>query len=216
MFAALLGIYPLTPAPCNRAPSAIHRPAPVAEGGVLPCFGGLGTGGVENVQFVLSRQGYSPFQLQKEELETKQDAIPHFPHFPHLMAEVRDGFGRTMSQLPAVFGVSRQTLYNWLNGETPKAQHQTKIVQLAAAARVFTEAGFKPTALSLDRTVAQGKTFIELIGQGADGKDTAERLIRIERRGVMERKKLEDLLGDRESLRPDIEDMGRRAFNEDI
>ena len=113
------------------------------------------------------------------------------------MKEVKAGFGRTMSHLPAVFGVSRQTLYNWLNGEIPKEQHQGKLVQLAVAARVFNGAGFKPTALSLDRSVAQGKSFIELIGQGADGRETAERLIRIEKRGAAAREKLDALLGDR-------------------
>jgi transcriptional regulator with XRE-family HTH domain len=136
--------------------------------------------------------------------------------YTDLMKEVKVGFGRTMSHLPAVFGVSRQTLYNWLNGETPKEQHQGKLVQLAAAARAFAEAGFKPTAPSLDRTVAQGKSFVELIGQGADGKETAERLVRIEKRGAAAREKLDALLGDRSPSRPNVADMGRPALNEDV
>jgi transcriptional regulator with XRE-family HTH domain len=109
--------------------------------------------------------------------------------------EVKAGFGRTMAHLAAVFGVSRQTFYNWLNGEIPKKKHQGKLVQLAASARVFIEAGFKPTSMSLDRTVVHGKSFIELIGQGADGKEIAERLIRLEKRGASARAKLDALLG---------------------
>jgi transcriptional regulator with XRE-family HTH domain len=136
--------------------------------------------------------------------------------YTDLMKEVKAGFGRTMSYLPAVFGVSRQTLYNWLNGEVPKEQHQGKLVHLAAAARVFIEAGFKPTALSLDRTVANGKSFIELIGQGADGKESAEKLIRLEKRGASARAKLDALLGDRSSSRPDVAEMGRPALNENV
>ena len=192
---------------------AIYRQTTGAEGGPLPCFGGSGTGGVEGVQFVLSRQGYSPFAILGVEL-----AVAHDTYAPYtdLMKKVKSGFGRTMSHLPAVFGVSRQTLYNWLNGETPKEPHQGKLVQLAAAARVFTEAGFKPTALSLERTVAQGKSFVELIGQGADGQETAERLVRIEKRGAVAREKLNALLGDRASSRPDVADMGRPALNEDV
>ena len=131
------------------------------------------------------------------------------------MKEVKAGFGRTMSHLPVVFGVSRQTLYNWLNGETPKEQHQDKLVQLAAAARAFTEAGFKPTALSLERTVAQGRSFVELIEQGADGKETAERLVRIEKRGTVAKAKLDALLGGRTPSRPDVSEMGRPELNED-
>jgi hypothetical protein len=119
-----------------------------------------------------------------------------------------------MSHLPAVFGVSLQTPYNWLNGEIPKEQHQGKLLQLAAAARVFTNTGFKPTALSLDRSVANGKSFIELIGQGANGEVTAERLIRIEKRGASAREKLDALLGNRSSPSPEVADLGRPAFNE--
>lgn len=196
-----------------RPVPAIHRQVTVAEGGPLPCFGGSGTGGVESVHFVMSRQGYSPYAILKFELATAKDT---YAPYTDLMKEVKAGFGRTMSHLPEVFGVSRQTLYNWLSGETPKEQHQGKLIQLAAAARVFTKTGFKPTALSLDRTVAQGKSFVELIGKGADGKETAERLVRIEKRGAAAREKLDALLGDRMTSRPDFADMGRPALNENV
>ena len=196
-----------------RPAPAIYNRATVVEGGPLPCFGGSGTGGVESVYFVMSRQGYSPYAILKVELAAAQET---FAPYTNRMKEVKAGFGRTMSHLPAVFGVSRQTLYNWLNGETPKEQHQDKLVQLAAAARAFTEAGFKPSALSLERTVAQGRSFVELIGQGADGKETAERLVRIEKRGTVAKAKLDALLGGRTPSRPDVSDMGRPAFNEDV
>lgn len=194
-----------------RSVPAIHSQATVAEGRPLPCFGGGGTGGVEGVQFIMSRQGYSPFAILKvEPANTREIYAPYID----LMRDVKAGFGRTMSHLPAVFGVSRQTLYNWLNGEIPKEQHQGKLLQLAAAARVFTNTGFKPTALSLDRSVTNGKSFIELIGQGANGEVTAERLIRIEKRGASAREKLDALLGNRSSPSPEVADLGRPAFNE--
>ncbi len=199
--------------PHYRSVPAIHSRATMAEGRPLPYFGGSGTGGIEGVQFVMSRQGYSPFVILKMESTTVREM---YAPYTELMKEVKAGFGRTMSYLPAVFGVSRQTLYNWLNGEVPKEQHQGKLVHLAAAARVFIEAGFKPTALSLDRTVANGKSFIELIGQGADGKESAEKLIRLEKRGASARAKLDALLGDRSSSRPDVAEMGRPALNENV
>ncbi|WNB74835.1 hypothetical protein [Methylomonas koyamae] len=195
-----------------RPVSAIHRQVNVAEGRPLPCFGGSGTGGIQDVHFLISRHGYSSVVISNIEQAATQDACTPYTE---LMTEVKAGFGRTMSHLPAVFGVSRQTLYNWLNGETPKEQHQDKLEQLAAAARVFTETGFKPTSLSLDRIIAKGKSFVQLIGQGADGKETAECLIRIEQRGAASRKKLDDLLGDRAPSRPDVADMGRPVLNEE-
>ncbi|MBK8072244.1 MAG: hypothetical protein IPK34_09630 [Ramlibacter sp.] len=165
------------------------------------------------MSFFISRQGYSPYVIQKIELAAAQEK---FASYSDLMQEVKAGFGRTMSHLPAIFGVSRQTLYNWLNGETPKEQHQDKLVQLAAAARAFTEAGFKPSALSLDRTLAQGRSFVELMGQGADGKETAERLLRIIQRGTVAKANLDALLEGRAPSRPDVSDMGRPTFDEAV
>ena len=135
--------------------------------------------------------------------------------FVDLMTEVKAGFGRTMSRLPEIFGVSRQSLYNWLDGETPKDVHHAKLEQLAAAARVFTELGFKPTSATLDRTVAQGKSLLQLLSEGADGKEAAKKLVRIVQRGADSRARLDALLGGRKA-RPDASDMGTPTFNEEV
>lgn len=191
---------------------AIHGRAPVAEGGPLPTFGDVGTGGFEGLNFVTSRQGYRRFQIVVA--EPVAPAAPYAPYVD-LMEEVKAGFGRTMSHLPAVFGVSRQTLYNWLSGEVPKEQHRDKLVQLAAAAHVFIEAGFKPTSATLERTVARGKSLIELLGEGADGREMAQKLVRIVQRGATAREKLDAMLGDRKPPRLDVSDMGRPSLTED-
>ncbi|HUN01039.1 MAG TPA: hypothetical protein PLI96_11230 [Halothiobacillus sp.] len=194
---------------------AYYKPVPAiyAKPNPFSYFGGAGTGGIEGVDFALSRSGYSPYSVV-----IKDDALApqeqRYAPYSDLMSEVKTGFGRTMSNLPAVFSVSRQTLYNWLNGDIPKEQHQEKLVQLAAAARVFVEEGFKPNALALDRTILQGKSFVELLHDGADGKETAERLVRIVKRGTAAREKLDFLLGNRGSSRPDISEMGRPSLNE--
>ena len=133
-----------------------------------------------------------------------------------LMQEVQAGFGRTLSHLPAVFGVSRQALYNWMKGEVPKEQHRDKLVQLAEAAKVFSHLGFKPTAEILDCTVAKGKSFIELLSDGANGKEVANKLVRIVRRAVVERESLKAQLGERESPGLTSSDMGRQSFPESV
>ena len=97
-----------------RPVPAIYGQRPVAVGGHLSRFGGVGTGGTEGIDFVTSRQGYSSFVIIKAEVAASPE--PYAP-YADLMKEVKAGFGRTMSYLPSVFGVSRQTLYNWLNGE---------------------------------------------------------------------------------------------------
>lgn len=211
MLGFVVPAYDFNVAAYSRQIPAIYKGVAVAEGGLLPSFGASGTGGFEGVQFVLTRQGYNAFKILDVENVNSEEAIAPYAD---LMKEVKVGFGRTMSHLPAVFGVSRQTIYNWLNGEIPKEQHQAKIVQLAAAARVFVDAGFKPTALSLERVVEKGSSLLELIAQGSDGKEVANRLVRIEKRGASAREKINSLLSDKADSRPDISDIGRVIFYE--
>jgi hypothetical protein len=122
------------------------------------------------VNFHIRRSGYRAFVMVK----APDYALPApFAPCVELMQQVKAGFGRTMTRLPEVFGVSRQTLYNWLAGDTPKPAHQAKIVQLAAAARVFAELGVTPTSDLLERVVSHGKSFLQLLAAGADGADVA-------------------------------------------
>ena len=156
-------------------------------------IGRAGTGGVETVRFFVDRAGYPLFNVRR-------DAEPASPApFVPLMQQVRDGFGRTMSSLPEVFGVSRQSLYNWLSGEVPSEPHHAKLQQLAAAAQVFLSLGFKPTAAGLGRTLSDGNSFLELIHHGHDGRDAARKLIRLTERGACSRRKLDELLAGRKA-----------------
>jgi transcriptional regulator with XRE-family HTH domain len=168
----------------------------------------VGTGGLALESFIRDAFGYQPVTVLEP-----MTAEPEAP-YAKLMRQVKAGFGRTMSRLPEVFGVSRQTLYNWLEGETPKLAHQERLRQLAEAAHVFQELGFKPTALTLDRSVAQGKNFLQLLADGADGKETAKKLIRIVQRGNESGAKLDELLGGRKAKLTGA-DIGAPSLNED-
>jgi hypothetical protein len=176
----------------------------------MALFGGAGTGGLESASFYLGRQGYLRFII----IERPAPPMAVSP-FVELMTEVKAGFGRTMSRLPEVFGVSRQSLYNWLDGETPRDIHHAKLEQLAAAARVFTELGFKPTSAALDRNIAQGKSLLKLLSEGADGKEVGRKLVRIVQRGADSRAKLDALLGGRKA-HPEATDMGTPTLNEEV
>lgn len=177
----------------------------------LPSFGGAGTGGLENVSFYIDRQGYPTFTIDIVDLPDPVIGTS----YTNLMAEIKNGFGRTFSHLPAVFGVSRQTLYNWSGGEQPKELHQAKLVQLAEAARVFTITGFKPSALNLQRTVAKGKSFIALLSEGESGRETAQKLIRIVNRGTADRNKLNALLENRKAPPLESSDWGLPSFEDE-
>lgn len=175
----------------------------------FPEFGGAGTGGFASADFYAKKRGYGNLYV-----EVVRQPAPALEPYAELMSSVRDGFGRTMSRLPEVFDVSRQTLYNWLKGETPKPEHQTRIRELAAAAAVFAQLGFKPTSNALDRSLLEGKSFLELLHDGGNGRELAQKLVRVERRGEDARAKLDELLEGR-TARPTRDDLGASALNED-
>ncbi len=170
-----------------------------------------GTGTTRSLEAYRDRTGYQLFQIMEQVAELPPVAQP----FAELMLEIKKGFERTLSRLPVVFGVSRQTLYNWLGGETPKDAHQAKLIELAAAAREFSAVGFRPTATMLGRTVAKGRSFLALLAEGADGAATAKSLMRIVERSLRTRTRLDAALAGRhrEPLRP--EDIGSPAVDED-
>lgn len=182
----------------------------------FPPFDMGGTGGIADVRSIVRRHGYYPVVVSTALfLPTANRGVPDTerPSAACLMQEVQDGFGRTFSHLPAIFGVSRQTLYNWLKGENPKEIHLPKLKQLAAAAQVFAEQRVKVTAQALNRRLDRNLSFIELLAQGADGKSMAERLIRLEATGQRKRRQLSGLLGNAE-IRDDEPDLIRKSFDE--
>lgn len=170
----------------------------------------VGTGGAATQQFWAQELGYRPHVVVVPAASILTPiAAPHVTQ----MHQVRHAFGRTMSRLPEVFGVSRQTLYNWLNGETPKTIHQERLHQLAAAAAVFEHMGVKPTTTMLDRSLAGGQSFLQLMAAGADGDTTARQLLRIHGQQASARAKLDALLGTRKG-QPSASDLGTPAFQE--
>jgi hypothetical protein len=191
-----------------------HIPAPIGARPPLLPIPGVGTGGIETEAFYRQQIGYRMFDVVEALKSSTADQAPvDQGQFADMMREIKNGFGRTMSRLPEVFGVSRQTLYNWLDGDTPKPSQQARLRQLARAARMFTEVGFKPNSLALDRTVSQGKSLLQLLSEGADGRETAKKLVRIIQRGVDSRSKLDELLGGRK-IRLEASDIGAPSLDE--
>jgi hypothetical protein len=76
----------------------------------------------------------------------------------------------------------------------PKERHQTRIWQLAEAARTFTEASFTPTAVSLARILSRGKSLLELVSDGADGREAAQKLIALTQRSLSSRARVDAAL----------------------
>lgn len=163
----------------------------------MRAFCGVGTGGIDDDVFVGNKKGYSLVKVirvaQKDNSQVASSA------YVTLMKEIKAGFGRTLSHIPSIFGVSRQTLYNWLSGELPREIHHEKILQLAAAAKIFQEKNFKPTAQNINRILTKGHSFKELIRAGEDGKECAAKLIYLESASINKNKRIEKILEGRAS-----------------
>jgi hypothetical protein len=171
-----------------------------------------GTGSNYSLAAYLNRHGgYELFPIER----TTPVSLDLSQRYVELIQKIQSGFGRTLSRLPAVFGVSRQTLYNWRSGEIPKPHHEAKLVQLAAAAQVFSQVGFKPTPAMLDRTVGEGKSFLTLLAEGADGATTAQKLVRIVQRGLEARARLDKALAGKSPAPLHSSDFGAPALDED-
>lgn len=195
----------------ERSRLAEYRTAPRA-GPWLLGFGGVGTGGVETLLFLQTKAGYSAFAVMRLPATTESTVSSQYAS---LMKEIKSSFGRTLSSLPAVFGVSKQTLYNWANGETPKEAHQNKLIELADAGRVFSALGFKPTSAALERTLANGKSFLQLLADGMPGATTAEKLVTLVKRSQKSRASLDELFEGRKTPRLEAADMEAVSFPED-
>jgi transcriptional regulator with XRE-family HTH domain len=201
----------------DLAGSTGYRPVPAMHSHrtpasqALPKIGAAGTGGVESADYY--RRMYL-LQIGYQAVLVVPVQPPEPAPYVDLMQEIKSGFGRTMTRLPEVFGVSRQTLYNWLNGETPKPAHQEKLRQLAEAARMFSALGFKPTSLALDRTISRGKSLLQLLGEGEDGRKSANKLVSIVQRGNEAKAKLDELLDGRKA-RLEASHMGTPSLDED-
>lgn len=173
-------------------------------------YGSVGTGGVNAIELAVHHVGYAFPAVGGVVPPSAQPALQM-----QQMQQVKAGFGRTMSRLPEVFGVSRQTLYNWLKGETPKDTHLARLRELAEAGAFFTAMGFTPTSSALDRSLVKGKTFLQLLAQGENGKEMAKKLIRVHQRSESSRARLDAIL-DGEKSRPTAADFGAPALNEAV
>lgn len=97
-----------------------------------------------------------------------------------------------VSELASSLGVSRQAIYNWLNGETISQVNATnKLKDLAKAAEVLDQAGVTINATLHKRKFAQGKTLMQVVESGGSAHDAALLLVDIHRRETAQREQME-------------------------
>jgi transcriptional regulator with XRE-family HTH domain len=106
------------------------------------------------------------------------------------LSRIREVLRPAVSDLAATFGVSRQSVYNWLNGEPVAAENAERLHDLAQAADVLAHEGVEINAALLKRKFANGRTLMQVALAGESARDAALMLVQIHQREAVQRERM--------------------------
>lgn len=137
-----------------------------------------GTGGQADTHYWSNRQvGYQPPAIQ---VYPRSAAVTVHAVTPtDQLNMIRETLKPAMTDLADVFGVSRQALYSWANGEKqPSEENAAKLEDLAQAVERLASAGLSGSQVG-KRKVADGKTLLQVAQAGGSASQAADKLIAI-------------------------------------
>lgn len=106
------------------------------------------------------------------------------------LARIREILNPAVSDLASAIGVSRQSVYNWLNGGPVADDNAGKLKDLADAADVLTREGVTVNSALLKRKFASGKNLLQVVQAGESAKDAALKLSVIYKREAAQRERM--------------------------
>ncbi|MDR5804001.1 hypothetical protein P9250_30335 [Caballeronia sp. LP006] len=113
------------------------------------------------------------------------------------LARIRDVLHPAVSDLAATLGVSRQSVYNWLNGEQVAEENAARLQDLARAADVLAHEGVAVNAALLKRKFANGRTLMQVAQSGESARDAALVLAQIHQRESAQRERMNARIANR-------------------
>lgn len=117
------------------------------------------------------------------------------------LERIREVLSPSMSDLATTLAVSRQAVYNWLNGEQPKPEHIAKLRDLACAADMLAEADIPVTGALMKRKLMEGKNLFEITQDGGSARDAAQWLVQIVQRELEQREMMAGRFANRKNPR---------------
>lgn len=106
------------------------------------------------------------------------------------LARIREVLSPAVSDLATTFGVTRQSVYNWLNGEPVAEVNAVKLRDLAQAADVLVHEGITVNTALLKRKFTNGKTLLQVAQAGESARDAALLLVQIQKREAVQRERM--------------------------
>jgi transcriptional regulator with XRE-family HTH domain len=168
----------------------------------------VGTGGACTLHYIAERdaKGYRLPTIEWKRCRENESRAPAASRAAQALATIRATLPFSVAELARAFGVSRQAVYLWQRGEPISADHESRLVALAAAAPALASAADRAL---LRRPIEQGRTFLELVARGANPATLMAQLTSIERTEREERERLAALFAGRATPRVDFDEFGR-------
>lgn len=129
---------------------------------------------------------------------------------------IREIFKLTMTELAELFGVSRQTVYDWQSGKGISAIRADRLESLSKAADIFADSGLSISPRTLRRKLAGGSTFFDVIRDGGPVEESTRSLVAMLQREIEQRKALDARLANRKSRPIDQTDLGIPMLDEEV
>ena len=129
------------------------------------------------------------------------------------LSRIREVLNPAVSDLATTFGVSRQSVYNWLNGGSVADENAAKLHDLAQAADVLAHEGVSINAALMKRRFANGRTLMQAAQAGESARGAALMLVQIHRREAVQRERMNARFANR-SKRPASADFDLPASND--
>lgn len=103
---------------------------------------------------------------------------------------IRNVFRPAISDLAAAFGVSRQSVYNWINGEAVAEDNSQRLADLARASEILLANGISDARVLLKRKFSNGRTLFQVVAAGESASTAAQQLVKIYKREDAQRNRL--------------------------
>lgn len=122
-----------------------------------------------------------------------------------LIKHIRTILLPSATDMANVFGVSRQTIYNWLKGEQPGSSVQARLEDMGQAAELLAHSGLRASGLLLKRKVISGKSVFEVAREGGSARQAMEILLQVVQREQEQRAMLNSRYASRKNASPAVE-----------
>lgn len=147
----------------------------------------LGTGDALSLEQLQRSHSLQPWQSQRiGDAEVSDEGRTPAENLAHIRAVLKPA----VSDLAPVFGVSRQSVYNWAKGDPVAADNAARLEDLAKAADVLVRSGMTINASLLKRKFVSGRTLMQVAQSGDSAQDAAVMLVQIHQRESLQRESM--------------------------